>query len=251
MEQMTTAGYRRTVDRHSPPGSKVAWSAILDRLAASMDFERVVSVIVFGSAAREDTTSQSDLDVLVVVEDAPRAVVVATDRATFTPLVFTARALLREASVKPSFVSHLLDEGRVIYERPDWQDLQAELAIRASDTRALHREVQRRVRHLDPLHPVERYRNSPITAMSQIYGVARSLVIARLLEHGVREYSWRRAFDRYAEMRPDLRHDIEALKALRPYYEYSHARPGAMVPSRSVELDELQELVDSAERLAT
>lgn len=239
------------MDRYSAPHPKAVYSEFLDQLAASTELDHVVSVVVFGSAAREDTTSQSDLDVLVVVDEDPRAVLAGTAGSMFAPLVFTPTALLHEASVRPSFVSHLIDEGRLIYQRADWRGLQARLAVKASDRGALHREVQRRVRHLHPLQPVERFRNSPITAMSQIYRVARSLVIARLLEQGVHEYSWRRAFDLYADIRPDLRRDIEALKALRPYYEYSRARPGATLPSRSVDLGELQELVDSAERLAT
>lgn len=224
--------------------------AFLDRLAASPEFGHVIAVAVFGSSARGDVSTRSDIDVLVVTDTDERAIVRAAAGTSFAPLVFTTKGLLDDASMKPSFVSHLIDEARVLYERPDWPALRRELASRASDRAALQREVQRRVGHLHPLLPVERFRNSPVTAMSQIYGVARSLVIARLLEQGVHEYSWRRAFDRYAELRPDLRSDIEALKALRPYYEYSHERPGAKVPSGSVDVQRMRELVDSAARLA-
>jgi hypothetical protein len=98
--------------------------------------------------------------------------------------------------------------------------------------------------------PIEHFRNSPVTAMSQIYGVARSLVIARLLERGVHEFSWRRAFDRYAELRPEMRGDLDALKRLRPYYEYARGRPHATLPTRDIGVPELRSLLDSAARLA-
>ena len=59
-----------------------------------------------------------------------------------------------------------------------------------------------------------------------------------------------RDLDRYAEVHPELTSDLNAVKALRPYYECAHGRPGAEVPTRTVAPEDLSRLVASIERLA-
>lgn len=75
-------------------------------------------------------------------------------------------------------------------------------------------------------------------------------MIARLLQHGVREYSWQRAFDCYADLQPELRDEILGLRDLRPYYEYSRAQRGARLPKRSVDREEMRRYVVSIRQLA-
>jgi predicted nucleotidyltransferase len=180
-----------------------------------------IAVLLFGSMARGDQDSQSDVDVLVVVDDNKRrSDVLSVFRArpsndSHVPLVLTVQALREEAREHPSFVAHLLDEGTLLLRRPAWDNLRQSLASCAFDSAALAREVRHRARHLEPLLRSERFRNSPVTALSHLYGIARSLVIIRLLENGIHEYSWQRAFDRYAEIRPELRSTLDEIKQLR------------------------------------
>ena len=234
-------------------GSRRAFETpVLAALLQRLDLDRAVAVIVFGSVARGDQDAQSDLDVLVVVDDdeARASLLAASDGGdSASPLVVTRRALLGGLSLRPSFVAHLLDEGVTVHETPAWADVRAALVPSAADGEALAREVRRRAKELEPLSRAERFANSPVTVMAHLYGVARALVIARLLQAGVHEYSWRHAFDRYAELRPDLRSDIEALAALRPYYECARGRPGTPT-LQAVDTEDVRRLVGSAERLA-
>ena len=80
-------------------------------------------VILFGSAARGDVGSTSDLDLLVVRRDGRRPAERMDDlyrRARPTVamdlLVYTAEEL-EAARATSSFVRRILDEGRVVYER--------------------------------------------------------------------------------------------------------------------------------------
>ena len=188
-----------------------------------------VVVMVFGSAARGDETELSDFDLLVVVRaDDQVGDLVSRLREhssrTHIPMVMTPASLVREARRRPSFVAHLLAEGIVIEEAPEWTELRETLGELTRDRDAIRREVSVRARDLEPFTHIERFRCSPITARSHLYAIARSLVIARLLEEGVQEFRWALAFDRYADLHPELRGDLIALKALRPYYEYARAR---------------------------
>jgi hypothetical protein len=221
---------------------------------STLGSERPIVTMIFGSVGRGDDDRQSDLDVLVVVGDDDEARTlrshVADGSFNVRPLVLSRRAMVDEVALRPSFVSHLLDEGRVVQQSPGWIPLREELALAASDRELLSREIKRRARAIESFASPERFSNSPVTALSHVYAIARSLVIARLLQSGVHEYSWQRAFDRYSELHPELRSEIDALKALRPYYEFARARPGSSRPDRSVGTDELRELVRSVELVA-
>lgn len=211
--------------------------------------------MLFGSVARGDQDRQSDLDVLTVVADDDQARRVRSHFAdavssAVAPLVLSRRAMVEEVALRPSFVSHLLDEGDVVQQSAEWIPLRHDLAEAASDPDLLDREVKRRARAIESFVSAERFSNSPITALSHVYAIARSLVIARLLQSGVREYSWQRAFDRYSELHPELRSEVEELKALRPFYEFARARPGAPRPDRVVDPEELRNIVRSVELVA-
>ncbi len=226
-------------------------------LLGQLQGEHVAAVVLFGSVARGDCDEQSDLDVLVVVEDGEgRQAVLAAfrqqSREDHPPLVMTVAALLQEAVDRPSFVAHLLDEGILLCSKPSWGRVRSSLSDRAFDRDALGREVRNRAKHLEPLLRAGRFRNSPVTALSHLYGIARSLAILRLLQEGIHEYSWQRAFDRYAELRPELGPDLQSLKDLRPYYEYARARgrTEADLPPEPMAASEMRALAGSVAHLA-
>jgi predicted nucleotidyltransferase len=239
----------RHVSKLGVEAPRLAW------LGQHLDFKYVEAMVVFGSAARGEQTDASDLDVLIVVDDqGARTNLLRSFRAEtappVSPLVLTRDALVSMAESKPSFVSHILEEGIVIYERSDWDDLRASLAIAVANDAALTSELLDRALDLETLSRTERFTDSPITALSHLYTISRSVVIARLLREGVHEYSWKRAFDRYAELHPDLKSDIESLKALRSYYEYARARTDTPPGTRSIDASVLGTLVSAAKHLA-
>jgi predicted nucleotidyltransferase len=242
---------RRALGIEDPALREHRVSALVEHVGSA----GVLSIIIFGSVARGEADERSDLDVLIVVADnETRAAVLRSIREgpfrDLSPLVLTRAALMTGLPIRPSFVAHLLDEGVSVYETPAWRDIEASLAKSVGDVDTLAAEVQQRTKELEPLAHPERFANSPVTAMSHLYGVARALVTARLLQLGIHEYSWQRIFDRYAELHPELISDLDAVKALRPYYECARGRPGAEVPTRTVDPEDLRRLVASIERLA-
>jgi Nucleotidyltransferase domain len=238
----------------APPG--VARQAlILNEFLRVVGTGGVLAVIIFGSVARDEADVQSDFDVLVVVEDhSVRTSILRTLGGrgvdAVCPLIITRNDLERGFSTRPSFVAHLLDEGLSVYETWGWQEIEISLQASASSVEALDAEVRQRTKELAPFAHPERFTSSPVTAMSYLYGVARALVIARLLQIGIHEYSWRRVFDLYADIRPELATELEILKGLRPYFERARARPGALLPKAPVTLEDLRQVVASIERLA-
>jgi predicted nucleotidyltransferase len=223
--------------------------APLRQLVSRLPLDRVVAVLVFGSVARGDDDAHSDIDVLVVAGDEELPAEVGHAHLAVSPLLLSTAGLVTEAAERPSFVAHLLDEAVVIYEDRRWAALRQVLAEAVLDPDALARELRDRSEQLAPLSRPERFRTAPITARSHLFGLARSLVILRLLQAGVHEYSWQRAFDRYADLRPDLRVDLEALKALRGHYEYARARPGAEPPDPDPGDGDIAELVAAVRHL--
>lgn len=215
----------------------------------------VVALLVFGSVARGEDDDRSDADVMIVVQG--RGSAVTLDRAIradrelqIVPAVRTVASLFWEVGERPSFIAHLVDEAVMVRSWPAWPSVRNQLALASTDPEALEVEVKGRLRHLQSFLRPERFRLSPVTALSHLWAISRSVVIARLVQHGVHEYSWQRVFDRYADVRPDLRGDLEALKELRPYYEYARARPGSRMPEASVDTDELRRLVEAVEQVS-
>jgi hypothetical protein len=239
---------------HGPADQEFIDPVVLSLLQHAEDIG-ALAIIVFGSVARGEADYQSDFDLLVVVEDFS-ARLRTIDRVTkqggvgTSPLVLTRATLSNGLSTRSSFIAHLLDEGLLIFETAAWQELKLALQTIAADADLLAAEVRRRVKELEPLSHAERFSNSPVTAKSHVYGIARALVIARLLQLGIHEYSWRRAFDCYAEIYPEQRREIETLKALRPYYEVARGRFGAVLPRDAERYDDLSGLVASVQRLA-
>lgn len=216
----------------------------------------LIAVVVFGSAARGELAPSSDLDVLLVVTDDAHLPEIAStleqhEIGRLSAQVMTLRSLLSEAIRHPSFVAHIIDEGVVTRHTAQWDKAIKGLSELAFDRAALAREVDVRKKDLCPFMHAERFQNSPITALSHLYGLARSIVIIRLLQEGVREYSWRRVFDRYAELRPELATDLGRVKELRQYYEYTRDRADADVPREVPAPAEVKEAAISVRRIAS
>ncbi|MGH7352347.1 MAG: nucleotidyltransferase domain-containing protein, partial [Candidatus Methylomirabilales bacterium] len=80
-------------------------------------------VILFGSAARGEADARSDLDVLVIKETMEPFVARLEAMAHLCPpdvhadiLVYTPRELERMAAEGNPFITHALNDGKVIYE---------------------------------------------------------------------------------------------------------------------------------------
>jgi predicted nucleotidyltransferase len=113
-----------------PPGASTS-TAQLHKPTDDEVTRRILSVsdpaqiIIFGSHAREDESSHSDLDILVVLDEveSPRAVSIRLRRALrglmypIDIIVSTPQQLARYRQIPGLIYQTILDEGKVIYER--------------------------------------------------------------------------------------------------------------------------------------
>ncbi|WP_270886890.1 nucleotidyltransferase family protein [Pedococcus sp. 5OH_020] len=213
--------------------------ALAARLGASKD---VLGVIVFGSLARGSDTPSSDVDLIVLLaEGTDRGPISSVLRKAsadtplankLTPIYFTPSSLSRELAARPSFGGHLADEGVVLYRTPALDALDEQMeALTPLNQRALEEELQDRTRLLEKLGHLERMNGEFLPTLSQLYTLARSVIIVKLMQRGVRKYDWGEVFDAYSKIEPSLAGEIATLKNLRGYYEFVHDR-GASAPDR-------------------
>lgn len=201
----------------------------LAQILHTLDIDGLIAVVVFGSVARNTATHSSDLDTLVVVEskeDRARALEALRelpDKAHL-PMVFTSDVIRDQTRARPSFILHLLDEGVDLYSTAEWAALRSDLGHAASQPDALEQELRNRSRALGLFRESERYSSSPITALSHLYALGRSVVIVKLLQRGIHEFDWHELFDSYAKVRPDLVDELNAVQDLRPFYEFARDR---------------------------
>ena len=102
---------------------KPAYNEITRRILAVRD---PIKIIVFGSHARGEGTPDSDLDILVVLDEieSSRAESIRLRRALrglmypFDIIVSTPEQLARYRHIPGLIYKTILDEGQVIYERP-------------------------------------------------------------------------------------------------------------------------------------
>ena len=211
-----------------------------------------IALIVFGSVARGDDVGEgSDLDVLLVTHDDSSRRSLQNDARTIAGaslIVMSPSTLRIEARRRPSFVAHLIDEGLVTSAAGEWDLIAPALQAAAADKRALRAEINTRARRLDVFSRIDRFAETPVTLLSHLYTIARSLVIPKLLLADVHEYSWRRVFTRFGEVHPSLKRNAALLSDLRPFYDYARGRTTTK-PVARYEMHELEQFVGAARAL--
>jgi nucleotidyltransferase-like protein len=225
--------------------------------------DAIVGVVVFGSLARDELADASDIDVLVVhqasVSAADLRAAVRQSIASepllhrlehVKPIFFTREALLDEMDRHPSFAAHLADEGLVLYRTAEFKPIGRILSSPPITRKALRGELATRLRQLRLFSDLDRFNGEFVPCLAQLYSIGRSVVIVKLLENDIREYSWRRVFDAYSEVRPELDTDLNRMATLRAYYE--HVRNRSELPSerRNVDSGYVDRAIDSIEAVA-
>lgn len=222
--------------------------------------QAVLGVIAFGSLARRELTATSDIDLLVVHDPSTSArelrgtVALAAERVALhlrvAPVFFTPAALQREFERHPSFAAHLADEGVVVFSRPDFVEAAKTLNSPQVTRDALQRELADRVSRLALFSDLERFNDEYVPCLAQLYSLGRSIVIVKLLENGIHEYSWRKVFDRYSTVRPELDNDLDRVEDLRVYYEHVNNRSELPLVRRHVDPDYVGDAIESISAVA-
>ena len=205
----------------------------------------VLAIVLFGSGARGETEQQSDRDLLVLRSETSdiRAVRARIKRATrlhrapkMSALLMTQSQLEDELRERPSFVAHLKDEGRVLFEREDLPATTLLASIPEADAFALEREALERSQQVEQFSHPERFNGEYVPALAQLYAIGRSLVILELLKRHLHEYRWQQIFKLYGNVRPDLHESLVRIESLRPFYE--HVRNRKALPKRQRPMDD-------------
>jgi hypothetical protein len=222
--------------------------------------DAVLGAVAFGSLTRGELTQSSDVDILVVHR--PEATVrhlratVLSHRQTpgshrWTPIYFTPDELAHEFSEHPSFAAHIADEGVTVYRTADFAPVEQRIRSPKLTTADLHAELQLRLQPLRWFANLKRFNGRFIQPLSHLYSIGKSIVIVKLLESGVREYSWRRIFGAYVEIRPDLEEEIRLVETLREHYEYFNNLNNPLEPKDTSDIEFVRRAVRSITTVAS
>jgi len=239
----------------------VADYAEIDAVLAQLrDCDDVEGIVIFGSHARNELQVTSDIDLLVVHSESLRPVNVRLLIKQSVPAdlchrvsatCFTRKILLHEFDKNPSFATHLADEGIILHKRESFDPVEHRLNSTQLSADMLTRELAARTRKLHLFRNLERFNGEFVPCLARLYAIGRSVVIIKLLQHDIHEYSWRRLFDAYASIHPELEPDLSRIESLRPCYEHVHDRRSSL-PGTWTRIDprRVNETIDSISTLA-
>ncbi|MGI8810692.1 MAG: nucleotidyltransferase domain-containing protein [Acidimicrobiales bacterium] len=191
--------------------------------------KRVEAVVVFGSVARGTAKPSSDIDLLVVsVPSQLEPSVIRRRLATLdtVSIAIASRSYQQFADLMisgDSFACHLSAEALILHDRSG----AITAALAASPTADLAREIAMHLRRLSSLERVEQFGGYFVFLYSRVYGIAKSIVMARLCASGTPVYDRDRAFATLARQHPELRDHLAVIHDLAPFYEATTRRSTA------------------------
>lgn len=200
----------------------------------------VAAVIQFGSTARGSSSEAGDLDALVIVRNpgCRRSVVDFADVLSrrfgvdVSVTAFTMTEFSDRLAETPSFGAHLRDEGRLYGTGCERKAVQSILDAIVVTPESLEIELAELRTRLERVSDVSKHAGHYATALGRLYGIGRAASILRLMALGEARYDWRVAFEHLSKKSPELRHEIEVVSSLRPYFE---ALDGRCDPEQAVD----------------
>jgi predicted nucleotidyltransferase len=195
----------------------------------------VEGVCLFGSVARGDDNSESDIDLLVVGRD-PELTPSTLLRA------FPARLKTRDLSLiyysldrldslhaqSAAFFSHIQREGKVLYDRNGL--LTRFLEQNLDEYRDLGQEVRLELERLEPYSDLRRFNGNFLFVLAQLFAIGRALVILGVAKKGEEEYRRSYAFRRFESLYPQFRSDARVISRLEPFYRIVTKRTDEELP---------------------
>jgi hypothetical protein len=214
----------------------------------------VLAICLVGSVARGDARPDSDIDFLVIGASQPRQLRIGLPidlrRSAVSLICKSPEQLEQLASQGSLFFEHVRTEGQVVHDPSGiFADAFAAAATVPLDTDG---EIRRRVASLKHYRDLDRFGGNYLFALAHIYGIAKGIAIARCAELGSVTFVKVDALESHAEARPDLRSDIEIIQSLRPFYDLTRGRCGALLPFAYVgAAEQTKRAVEATARLAT
>jgi predicted nucleotidyltransferase len=230
---------------------------VAGRIAARLG-ERadVDAVLLYGSVARGDAGPGSDIDLLIIGQDAGQTIaglrrwVGELDPERRAGLVFHTRtsfaAIIEEGS---RFLVHLRSEGELLFDRTDqlrgflespWQPVSVDAEIAG--------ELERLSSYSRP----ELFGGRFLFPLAHVFTIGKAIVMARLADEGIFEFNRRRAFVEYARRHPAVAQDVETIARLEPFLARTRRQssPLPFRPAGEQAAEELRTGVDAVRRVA-
>lgn len=227
-------------------------SDLLERADVLDILERAVSVVpgiqlcaLYGSYARGRATTESDVDVLVVSANRGAKEELTAELRRLRPDVADLVSisalrhgdLVAELRIRPSFITHLRDEGEVLSSAGPTDTSVTSILNSSVLPDNIRQEILWRTARVMRTVGDRRLNGHYRSALGRVYASAKGVCIAQLVAAGIPEYDWRRVFDTFAAVWPSLSGPAECLSSLRPFYD--HARGTLSLPPVDHEAEEL------------
>ena len=232
---------------------KTAAERITARLAERDDID---AVLLYGSVARGDAGPDSDIDLLVIGEDAGQTIaglrrwVSDVDGERRAGLAFHTResfaAIVDERS---RFLVHLRREGEVLLDRTGL--LQAFLASPWRPV-SVDNEIAVELDRLMSYDRPELFGGRFLFPLAHVFTIGKAIVMARLVDEGVLEFNRRRAFAEYARRHPAVAPEVELIASLEPFLARTRRQASSLPfpPAGQAAAKELEAGVAAVRRVA-
>lgn len=206
-------------------------------LALLETVDEIECALLYGSVARGDVESHSDVDILLICKGrkldgfAAISSALGAQAGKYSFTLYTRKELEFMTKANSLFMIHLKRESVVLFDRSGgfWDALlhkvQAKASYAADFTAAL--SLLGSLESFVPGAPNQFHRLAHVYALFRVYGVYL------LAEHGTFEFSKERMARRLSSLYPDLRLEIEALESLRPLNNRFHTGLVQVINSNS------------------
>jgi predicted nucleotidyltransferase len=226
---------------------------VADRLTEHRDVD---AVLLYGSVARGDAHAESDIDLLVIGQDAGQTIsrlrqwVGAADPDRRTSYVFHTRASFTELVEEGSrFLVHLKTEGQVLVDGTgqlsafmsgSWQPVSVDA------------EIALELARLENYDRPEIFGGRLLFPLAHVFTIGKAIVMARLADEGNLVFNRRKAFEAFARRHPALGADIRLVAGLEPFQARTrrHRAELPFSPAGALAESRLQECVSAVRRLA-
>jgi predicted nucleotidyltransferase len=191
---------------------------VVERLSAHRDID---AVLLFGSVARGDAATDSDVDLLVLGRDADQTIlglrrwVGRADSLRQASYVFHTRESFAELVADGSrFLVHLRTEGEVLLDRTGQLS-----AFMSSPWEAVpvEEEIALELERLRNYDRPEIFGGRFLFALAHTFTIGKAIVMARLADEGHLEFNREKAFEAFAKYYPQLATDIWLIADLEPF----------------------------------
>jgi predicted nucleotidyltransferase len=196
---------------------------IADRLATTGTAR---GILLFGSVARCDASTGSDIDLLVIPAD---------ESITPIPALPAAVSLIHRSESEVDalfadgwlFAEHLRREGRVLHDPGRYFERRFARPI-PLDT-AVKIGLQHERRRLAPYLDLMRFDGDFLFLLGRLHSIGKSLAMLRLAAAGAPVFARDRALEECASLDPALRTAVTIIRSLSPFAE--HVARGTPLPS--------------------